>query len=86
MHAKCQCNEDAQKVFDRMNNANAISWNAMIVGCTVNDQSAEALKLFCQMQRKGTQLDEVTFAVVMSACATLASLELGKHIHVDIYV
>jgi pentatricopeptide repeat protein len=30
------------------------------------------------------QPDEVTFGAVMSACASLAALELGKQIHVDI--
>eukprot|EP01018_Ginkgo_biloba_P036923 Gb_03481 [translate_table: standard] len=49
MYIKCERIENAQKVFDRMNERNVVSWNAMIAGNAQNGDVNEALKLFQKM-------------------------------------
>eukprot|EP01018_Ginkgo_biloba_P025844 Gb_04234 [translate_table: standard] len=73
--------EDARRVFDKMSHRNVSSWNAMIAGYTQNRHSGQALNLFSQMQRAGVKSDEVTFASVLTACASLAALQQGKQVH-----
>uniref|UniRef100_UPI0040747504 Synthetic PPR-DYW protein n=1 Tax=synthetic construct TaxID=32630 RepID=UPI0040747504 len=81
MYAKCGELEDARKVFDEMPERNVVSWNAMISGYAQNGQSEEALELFREMQQEGIKPSEFTFCSVLSACASLGSLEMGKQIH-----
>jgi len=57
----------------------------MIAGYVQHGYSEEALKLFCQMKHTGLRLDEATFASIVSACANLAVLEHGRHIHAHIF-
>eukprot|EP01018_Ginkgo_biloba_P012014 Gb_13369 [translate_table: standard] len=81
MYAKCGSIDDAWQLFDILPERNAVSWNAMIAGYTQNDYGEEALKLFCKMQQAGIGPDQVTYASVLRACASLASLEQGKQVH-----
>lgn len=41
----------------------------------------EALKLWCQMQRIDTEINNVTFVDILSACAILETLEQVKQVH-----
>eukprot|EP01018_Ginkgo_biloba_P003198 Gb_11219 [translate_table: standard] len=84
MYAKCGSIERARHVFDKMNQRNVVSWNAMIAAYTRHELSEEALTLFHQMQRTGIQPDQFTFVSVLPACANLAALEQGMEIHEEI--
>eukprot|EP01018_Ginkgo_biloba_P021979 Gb_15129 [translate_table: standard] len=81
MYAKCGSIENARKMFDRNPQISLVSWNAMISGSTVNGFGDEALKYFRKMQHVGMKPNSVTMSSVLSACAHLAALELGKDIH-----
>ncbi|KAF8037365.1 hypothetical protein BT93_B0315 [Corymbia citriodora subsp. variegata] len=72
---------DAHQVFDEMGERNSVSWNALITGYTHNRKFAEALDLFREMQADGVEPTEVTMVGVLSACAHLGALSLGKWIH-----
>ncbi|KAH7692916.1 TPR-like protein [Dioscorea alata] len=63
--------------FDRMPCKSETSWNTLISGC----RSEEALVMFRQMVREGFSPDQVTFAVVISVCASLVALGWGKMLH-----
>eukprot|EP01018_Ginkgo_biloba_P029527 Gb_22655 [translate_table: standard] len=80
MYGKCASIEDAYRVFDKMPR-NAVSWNAMIAGFVQNEHGKEALKLFCQMKLAGVNPNEVSFASVLRACASLVALDQGMNIH-----
>ena len=57
-------------------------WTAMIDCLSLNGRSNEALQLFRRMQTEGRVCpNEVTLVCVLSACAQLGALELGKWIH-----
>ncbi|KAJ7259930.1 hypothetical protein O6H91_Y408800 [Diphasiastrum complanatum] len=84
MYAKCGCTEDARELFDNMSERNVVSWNAMIAGYAQNGLGKEALALYEQMKQEGVQPDNVTFALLLNACASLAALEQGKLLHSEI--
>ncbi|KAJ7540196.1 hypothetical protein O6H91_10G005000 [Diphasiastrum complanatum] len=84
MYAKCGCTEDARELFDNMSERNVVSWNAMIAGYAQNGLGKEALALFEQMKQEGVQPNNVTFVLLLKACASLAALEQGKQLHFEI--
>ncbi|KAJ7527660.1 hypothetical protein O6H91_16G065200 [Diphasiastrum complanatum] len=84
MYAKCGCTEDARELFDNMRERDVVSWNAMIAGYAQNGLGKEALALYEQMQQEGMQPNNVTFGLLLKACANLAALEQGKQLHSEI--
>ncbi|KAH9295688.1 hypothetical protein KI387_039276 [Taxus chinensis] len=84
MYGKCVSMEDAHKVFDEMSKHDEVSWNAMIGAYAQNGDGVEALKWFCQMEGGDIKPDDFTLASVLSACASLAAVQHGKHIHSNI--
>ncbi|XP_057863845.1 pentatricopeptide repeat-containing protein At2g13600 isoform X2 [Cryptomeria japonica] len=80
-YAKSANFKEAQEVFDQMPQRNVISWNAIIAGRAQNGHCEEAIGLFRKMKREGIYPTHYTFANVLSACASLATLELGEQVH-----
>lgn len=60
---------------------NVISWSGIIGGFASNGQGKEALELFRRMQLAKVAANSVTITTVLSVCAELAALHLGKEIH-----
>eukprot|EP00253_Pinus_taeda_P017920 PITA_17920 len=85
MYAKFGSLQYARQVLDKMPEQDVISCNAMITRYVQHGYSEEALKLFSQMQQTGLKPDEATFSSIVSACANLAVLEHGRHIHAHIF-
>eukprot|EP01018_Ginkgo_biloba_P029816 Gb_16032 [translate_table: standard] len=81
MYVKCGKGIDARRVFDKIAQRDVVSCNALIAWYTQNGMGKEALKLFYQMRLEGMKPNHFTFASVVKACASLAALEQGKHIH-----
>ncbi|KAJ7528360.1 hypothetical protein O6H91_15G000200 [Diphasiastrum complanatum] len=84
MYAKCGCTEDARELFDNLSERDVVSWNAMIAGYAQNGLGKEALALYEQMKQEGMQPNNVTFVLLLKACASLAALEQGKQLHSEI--
>ncbi|KAJ7528126.1 hypothetical protein O6H91_16G085100 [Diphasiastrum complanatum] len=84
MYAKCGCIENACEVFKNVNERDVVSWNAMIAGYTQHGLGKDALALYEQMRQEGVQPDNVTYVVLVKACASIAALEQGKQLHSDI--
>eukprot|EP01018_Ginkgo_biloba_P019068 Gb_40768 [translate_table: standard] len=84
-YAQNGCFNEALEVLHQMQmekvNPDVITWNAMIAGYVQNGFGNEALNVFHQMQLADTKVNTVTVASVISACADLVSLQLGKEIH-----
>ncbi|XP_059075785.1 pentatricopeptide repeat-containing protein At5g27110 [Cryptomeria japonica] len=81
MYAKCGSVDTARLVFDKMTKRNSVSWNSLIVGYFYNDYYDKSVELFRQMQLTGVTLDSTSISCVLSACAVLANLQVGKEIH-----
>ncbi|KAL5714617.1 hypothetical protein ACHQM5_016551 [Ranunculus cassubicifolius] len=73
--------KEARVIFDRMPVRNLVNWNALIAGYAQNGFCKEALEAFRKMQSEGFEPDEVTVASMLSACAQLGLLDVGRDIH-----
>ncbi|CAM6066490.1 unnamed protein product [Sphagnum tenellum] len=81
MYAKCGSIDEAWRVFNSMPKCDVVAWNAMILGYAKRGQGQKALQLSCQMQYEGVHPISVTFVGMLNACANVAALEEGRHIH-----
>ncbi|CAL1414807.1 unnamed protein product [Linum trigynum] len=73
--------ESAELLFNQMPAKDVISWTTMINCYSQNKKFREALGVFNEMTKNEITPDEVTLASVISACAHLGALDLGKEIH-----
>eukprot|EP01018_Ginkgo_biloba_P031529 Gb_16954 [translate_table: standard] len=81
MYSNCSRVEDAWDMFHRMPTRNVVSWTSMITGYAQNGHSVNAISLFSQMQLEGIKADNFTLTSILSACASLSTLQQGKQIH-----
>ncbi|XP_057547862.1 putative pentatricopeptide repeat-containing protein At3g13770, mitochondrial [Amaranthus tricolor] len=81
LYCKCGCLFDARNVFDEMPERNVVSWTAMISGYSKEGFCFEALMLFVQMLRSGTEPNEFTFATILPSCTGDYGFDCGRQIH-----
>ncbi|KAG8379182.1 hypothetical protein BUALT_Bualt07G0061600 [Buddleja alternifolia] len=74
--------EDALKVLYDVQCENVVTWNAVVSGAVKNNDNLVALGIFSQMCRHSSlSPNAFTFSSVLTACAAVHELELGKSIH-----
>ncbi|KAG8383472.1 hypothetical protein BUALT_Bualt04G0016800 [Buddleja alternifolia] len=74
--------ERALAQFEEMKEPDVISWNSMIAGYNQGGFDAKALNVFSEMLKESKlKPDRYTLASVLSSCANLDELEIGKQIH-----
>ncbi|KAK8550137.1 hypothetical protein V6N12_038867 [Hibiscus sabdariffa] len=71
----------ARLLFDESSEKTPASWNAMISGYTQNGLTEAAISLFQEMQISEVSPNPVTVTSILSACAQLGALSLGKWVH-----
>lgn len=81
MYAKCGEIRDARSVFDELSAIDFVSWTAMLVGYAQRGYPNEALKLFTDKKWAGVLPNCVTITSVLSTCAQLGNLNMGKTVH-----
>ncbi|XP_024543601.1 pentatricopeptide repeat-containing protein At4g02750-like [Selaginella moellendorffii] len=74
MYGKFGLLDRAEVVFERMNNADAVSWNAMITAFAQNGLWRDAERCYSKMQCEGLQPDGITFLALLSASVHAGSL------------
>ncbi|KAK3210889.1 hypothetical protein Dsin_015595 [Dipteronia sinensis] len=75
-YSKCEVNEDAKLVFDRIKRRNVVSWTTII---SINEK--DAVSLFNDMRLDGVYPNDVTFIGLIHAISTGKLVEEGKMIH-----
>ncbi|KAL5981168.1 hypothetical protein ACLOJK_029089 [Asimina triloba] len=80
-YGSCGQLSDARRVFDGMCLRTVVSWNTMISGYVENSHWDESIAIFGQMRGCGFEPDETTMVVLLSACAQLGNLSLGRWVH-----
>ncbi|CBI28441.3 unnamed protein product, partial [Vitis vinifera] len=81
-YGKCGEMNECEKIFARMSETrDEVSWNSMISGYIHNELLHKAMDLVWFMMQKGQRLDSFTFATILSACASVATLERGMEVH-----
>ncbi|TQE04533.1 hypothetical protein C1H46_009840 [Malus baccata] len=85
LHMQCGCADLALAQFKQMKERDIVSWNSLIAGYNQHGLDMETLTTFsCMLQDSVLQPDKFTLASILSACANLEKLELGKQIHAHI--
>lgn len=69
-----------RKLFNEMPRKGLITWNAMINGYAQNGLANNVLELYKEMESKGFCTDPVTLVGVLSSCAHLGALSVGKEV------
>ncbi|KAF8104903.1 hypothetical protein N665_0166s0084 [Sinapis alba] len=71
--------QDARRVFDRMPELNAVTYNCMIKGYAQHGRVTEALLLYQQMLDSGIAPNNITFVAVLSACVHSGKVAEGQN-------
>ncbi|GMN30628.1 hypothetical protein TIFTF001_050678 [Ficus carica] len=75
--------EACERLFEEMLERNIFSWNALVGGYAHNGCFFEVLGSFKRMLVEGdVPPNDATLVTVLSACARLGALDLGKWVHV----
>ncbi|MCO5586088.1 hypothetical protein L7F22_040027 [Adiantum nelumboides] len=81
MYAKCGEVDNAQCIFDELEERNLVSWNALISGFVQQGWIETAFELFEKMEKTNIEANDVTFLTAMRACASGGHLNYGMLIH-----
>ncbi|KAG5008858.1 hypothetical protein JHK87_017373 [Glycine soja] len=73
--------EEAETVFSRTECRDVVSWTAMISGYENCLMPQKALETYKMMEAEGIMPDEITIAIVLSACSCLCNLDMGMNLH-----
>ncbi|KAF9587424.1 hypothetical protein IFM89_002605 [Coptis chinensis] len=73
--------DEARKIFNELVVKDSVAWNSMINGYVKVSRPKEALELFKEMDKDMASPDENTIVSVLSACASLSDLQLGRLVH-----
>ncbi|XP_022762651.1 pentatricopeptide repeat-containing protein At4g21065 [Durio zibethinus] len=82
MYAACGLVDTAYKVFELIPEKDVVAWNSVINGFALNGKPNEALTLFREMGLEGVEPDGFTLLSLLSACAEVGALALGRRVHV----
>lgn len=74
--------EGCKRLFEQMQERNVFSWNGLIGAYTRNESYIEVLDAYKRMLRDtDVQPNDATLVNVLTACARLGALDLGKWVH-----
>ncbi|KAL4323984.1 hypothetical protein GQ457_11G011760 [Hibiscus cannabinus] len=81
MYSEAGRSDDAEFVFDEMQERDLISWNSMMTCYVRGGRSLDALKLFIAMLQMKKATDYVTFMSALAACSNYEFIDEGKIVH-----
>ncbi|XP_010925611.1 pentatricopeptide repeat-containing protein At5g16860-like [Elaeis guineensis] len=73
--------QSAERVFEAIRDRDVISWSSMVTGYVQNQHFVEALDTFRQMIGAEIEPNPITITSILSACAGVSGLRLGKELH-----
>ncbi|XP_010271083.1 PREDICTED: pentatricopeptide repeat-containing protein At4g21065-like [Nelumbo nucifera] len=81
MYGQCGDLSDVARSFDGMRHRSNVSWGAIIDAYITRGLLSDALRLFAEMRSLGVHASNATLVSVLSACAKVQDLALGRMIH-----
>ncbi|CAA2951295.1 pentatricopeptide repeat-containing protein At4g14850 [Olea europaea var. sylvestris] len=80
-YGKCREVKFSEQVFDNMREYNVVSWCSMVAIYEQNDMGEKACEVFLKSRREVVVPSDFMVSSVLSACAALAALEMGRAVH-----
>ncbi|KAL6996323.1 hypothetical protein U1Q18_006457 [Sarracenia purpurea var. burkii] len=88
-YAECGLCDEAFAIFSQLESSrqhpmvrpNVISWSAVISGFASKGRGKESLELFRHMQLSKVSANSITISSILSICAELSALGVGREIH-----
>ncbi|GAB4860089.1 Pentatricopeptide repeat-containing protein crr2, chloroplastic [Ancistrocladus abbreviatus] len=80
MYARCGDLELAQRVFDKMDRRDVISWNSLISSYGIHGFGTKAIQMFDEMITRGITPSPVSFVSVIGACSHSGLVNEGKRL------
>ncbi|KAL9235148.1 hypothetical protein vseg_009936 [Gypsophila vaccaria] len=80
MYGKCGEIRISRAVFDSLGKKDVMAWTALISAYAQQKCIGEAIELLVLMKEDGIRPNQVTMASLLSVCADVSSLEIGKWI------
>ncbi|KAG2727578.1 hypothetical protein I3760_01G163500 [Carya illinoinensis] len=80
-YGKCRDVGSSEMVFDRMCQRNDVTWCSMVTAHVQNYEEEKACMVFLQAREEGVEPTDYMISSVLSACAALSGLELGRSVH-----
>ncbi|MED6145474.1 Pentatricopeptide repeat-containing protein [Stylosanthes scabra] len=80
-YGKCGDIVSAEMVFSRIGWRDVVSWCSMLVALVQNHEEERACMVFMQAREEGVEPTDFMISSVISACAKLGGLELGRTVH-----
>jgi len=77
----CKKIVDARKVFGEMPERTVVSWNSVMTACVESLWLGDGIGYFFRMWGCGFEPDETSMVLLLSACAELGYLSLGRWVH-----
>lgn len=84
MYGKCQLFDEAFGVLYKLEDKDAVPWNALIAGYADHELVEEAMKAFEMMHLAGISPDHVTFVCILKACCSVEVIDKLRELHRDI--
>ncbi|XP_012567466.1 pentatricopeptide repeat-containing protein At3g09040, mitochondrial [Cicer arietinum] len=81
MYGKCDMLCDARQVFDVLSERNVVVWNAILGVYAQNGCLIDVMDIFSEMMGCGIDPDEFTYSSILSSCACLEFLDIGRQLH-----
>ncbi|KAF3440990.1 hypothetical protein FNV43_RR19276 [Rhamnella rubrinervis] len=80
-YANDGCIHDARCLFDQIPLRDVVLWNVMIDGYVKNGDANNATEMFLKMKNSDIKPNTVTFASILSICASEALISFGTQLH-----
>ncbi|KAG6662550.1 pentatricopeptide repeat-containing protein At4g21300 [Carya illinoinensis] len=81
LYAENDCINDARCLFDRIPHKDGVLCNVMLNGYVKTGDTSSALKMFLEMITSEIRPNSVTFACIISVCASEAMIGFGTQLH-----
>ncbi|KAI3680051.1 hypothetical protein L2E82_50788 [Cichorium intybus] len=81
LYAENGCIDDARYLFDKMPQRDDVLWNVILNGYLKHGDPKHVLLLFNQMRSSNVQPGSVTYACVLSTCASDSNIKPGIQLH-----
>ncbi|KAI5071755.1 hypothetical protein GOP47_0014006 [Adiantum capillus-veneris] len=81
VYARSGCLQEAQTVFDKLQNRNAVPWATLIVGYAEHGDVHRAMELLERMQQSHIDIDSFAFLSIIKACSSVGRLRQGRLLH-----